>query len=195
MIKEKNVVIKNSVILNLIQDLQRLIWLLRNCVRGRFQIKFGMTNLFNKAGFTLIELLVVVLIIGILAAIALPQYQKAVEKARVMEAITILKEMDKAQQLCTLEHGFNDCTFEHFFENSDYVPPTPLLTSWDECLETAPCFHTQDWECFSDDWLYCGRLKNGRVSSSLLSMSTSDGQNSVVCLNRGDDNYCSSIGM
>ena len=50
----------------------------------------------NKKGFTLIELLVVVLIIGILSAVALPQYQKTVLKSRTAEAWTNLNALHKA---------------------------------------------------------------------------------------------------
>ncbi len=59
----------------------------------------------KKRGFTLIEMLVVVLIIGILAAIALPQYQKAVVKSRVAEGLANLRTLGKAVELCQMEHG------------------------------------------------------------------------------------------
>ena len=52
----------------------------------------------NNKGFTLIELLVVVLILGILAAMAMPQYFKAVERSRMTEAITLLSNIASAQQ-------------------------------------------------------------------------------------------------
>ena len=62
-----------------------------------------------KKGFTLIELLVVVLIIGILSSVALPQYTKAVHKARISEGVTVLRSIYDACDLLMLERGFSSC--------------------------------------------------------------------------------------
>ena len=59
----------------------------------------------HKQAFTLIELLVVVLIIGILAAVAVPQYQRAVQKSRMAQIIPLLKAVGQAEQAYYLANG------------------------------------------------------------------------------------------
>lgn len=150
----------------------------------------------GEPGFTLIELLVVVLIIGILAAIALPQYQKAVEKARVAEAITILNDMDKAQRLCILEHGWDECSGENFFTNSDYTPPASVQHGQTCQLadDGLDCFHTTNWVFYSEDGLYAARKKNNEKLYE-LSLSSYYDNWPLSCYTENDFDYCSYIGM
>ncbi len=88
-------------------------------------------------GFTLIELLVVVLIIGILAAVAVPQYQKAVYKSRMTEALVLADALQKGFTAHILANGITHeyDTYLHldvdlpgtYVGETEYAPKTSAI--------------------------------------------------------------------
>ena len=140
-------------------------------------------------GFTLIELLVVVLIIGILSAVALPQYTKAVEKSRAAQALAVLKSFGQAME-------------NYYLANGTYV------TRFDELDMDFPWSGTEKWYSLATDtrsngeWslqiindggypgVYIGRLKGkykGGGFGFFLNDKAKYGDYRVVCLERHRD--------
>ena len=88
----------------------------------------------NKQAFTLIELLVVVLIIGILASVALPQYKLAVAKARIMNLVAMTKSVLEAEEA-------------YYLANNTYT------NKWDELAVTLPGTVNSSQITSSDGWV------------------------------------------
>lgn len=85
----------------------------------------GMTN--TAKGFTLIELLIVVLIIGILASVALPQYQKAVWKSRAAKLLVRTRALQQAQHVYFLENNAYAIKFADLDIQFDTIPLTSSI--------------------------------------------------------------------
>ncbi len=95
----------------------------------------------TRRGFTLIELLVVVLIIGILAAIAIPQYQKAKEKTLAINTLNqVFKPLIQAIDVYYLTNG----TYPTSFDVLDVKIPWTGKTK-------ASGYSAPDWRS-NDDW-------------------------------------------
>ncbi len=143
----------------------------------------AMTTL-STNGFTLIELLVVVLIIGILAAVALPQYQKAVWKSKFAGLKLMAKSIANAQEVYYLA---NDAYATTFDELDVQLPDGKLDTS-------TPSRYEYKWGyCYLDIGTYTSQVNCGNQDIHLLYQqrlihSSLPGQQICVAIHTTDEN-------
>ncbi|MBR4681936.1 MAG: prepilin-type N-terminal cleavage/methylation domain-containing protein [Elusimicrobiaceae bacterium] len=117
-------------------------------------------------GFTLIELLVVVLIIGILASIALPQYRIAVAKARAATLLPLIRTFANAEELFFMANG----SYTYAYDDLGVAVPS---------TKTAPCRSRPAQTCYDvNGWSF--ELFRANPGGEPISVEAYDERSNVV---------------
>jgi prepilin-type N-terminal cleavage/methylation domain-containing protein len=84
-----------------------------------------------RHGFTLVEIMIVVLIIGILLAIAVPNFIKARESSRTKSCIANLKQIDAAKEQYMMDNKVTTApsTLSTYVGANSYIKNTPVCNS------------------------------------------------------------------
>ena len=179
------------------------------------KIKDTLSIFSSSKGFTLLELLVVVLIIGILAGIALPQYEMAVTKSRAMSMLPLMRRWYDALQEYKLQHG-SYCKIGQEDDCDTWPDGSDLGVNWpsdwknsnndeDSCGDSDSCYdNTNTWSCYinggDDGSVACNYYKNDTFS---IIMNQADGgnycggnQGKIICIPHAEEGekICKNLG-